>query len=165
MDWIRNVLFWEILVHTFQRTTQQAKAGRALWGSSLSHLQSEFQDSQHYTEKPCLKKQNKKPNKIFSQSYILCDWIQLLRLFWEAMETPGSWRHTGGSGHLGQVNGPILSFATSCLVFWLFCCPWSEHGQQKETVLHHPFPELKCLRPSDTRLTSLKPLIKTIFPH
>lgn len=38
MDWIRNVLFWEMLVHTFKHTTQQAKAGRALWGSGQSLL-------------------------------------------------------------------------------------------------------------------------------
>lgn len=88
----------------------------------------------------------------------------MLRLFWETMETSGSWRHTGGSGHLGQVHRSILSFATSCLVFWFFCCPWSEHGQQKETLLHHPLPELKCLGLNDTRLTSLKPLIKNNFP-
>jgi hypothetical protein len=39
--------------------TQEAEAGGSLWVQGQSGLQSEFQDSQGYTEKPCLEKQNK----------------------------------------------------------------------------------------------------------
>jgi hypothetical protein len=52
-----------VAVHAFNPSTWEAEAGRFL---SLRQpgLQSEFQDSQGYTEKPCLKKQNKtKQNK------------------------------------------------------------------------------------------------------
>ena len=43
---------------------QEAEAGR-FWVQGQPGLQSEFQDSQGYTEKPCLKKtkQNKQTNK------------------------------------------------------------------------------------------------------
>jgi hypothetical protein len=53
-----------VVAHTFNRTTWETEAGRFL---SLSQpgRQSEFQDSQGYTEKPCLKKSktNKQTNK------------------------------------------------------------------------------------------------------
>jgi hypothetical protein len=47
-----------VVAHAFNPSTREAEAGRFL---SLSQpgLQSEFQDSQGYTEKPCLEKQNK----------------------------------------------------------------------------------------------------------
>jgi hypothetical protein len=35
-------------------------------------LQSEFQDSQGYTEKPCLKKKSNKQNKTNKQKQIIC---------------------------------------------------------------------------------------------
>jgi hypothetical protein len=43
-----------VVAHTFNPSTREAEAGRFQAG-----LQSEFQDSQGYTQKPCLKKQNK----------------------------------------------------------------------------------------------------------
>jgi hypothetical protein len=42
-----------VVVHTFNPSTQEAEGGRFL---SQPGLQSEFQDSQGYTEKPCLEK-------------------------------------------------------------------------------------------------------------
>jgi hypothetical protein len=54
-----------VVAHTFSPSTWEAKAGRFL-SSSQPGLQSEFQDSQGYTEKPSLEKtkQNKtKQNK------------------------------------------------------------------------------------------------------
>jgi hypothetical protein len=49
------------VVHAFNPSTQEAEAGRGVPGQP--GLQSEFQDSQGYTEKPCLKNKNKKPLK------------------------------------------------------------------------------------------------------
>jgi hypothetical protein len=45
-----------MLVHMFTLSTWKAEAGRSLWIQSQSGLQSEFQDSQSYTETPCLEK-------------------------------------------------------------------------------------------------------------
>jgi hypothetical protein len=45
-----------VVVHTFNPSTWEAEAG----GFLSSGLQSEFQDSQGYTEKPCLGKRKKK---------------------------------------------------------------------------------------------------------
>ena len=45
-----------MVVHAFNPSTQEAEAGQP-------GLQSEFQDSQSYTEKPCLEKTNKQTNK------------------------------------------------------------------------------------------------------
>jgi hypothetical protein len=51
-----------VVAHAFNPSTWEAEAGRFL--SSKPGLQSEFQDSQGYTEKPCLKtKQNKTKQK------------------------------------------------------------------------------------------------------
>jgi hypothetical protein len=53
-----------VVVHTFNPSTQEAEAGRFL--NSRPAWSTEFQDSQCYTERPCLKKtkaKNKQPNK------------------------------------------------------------------------------------------------------
>jgi hypothetical protein len=50
-----------VVVHAFNPSTWEAEAGGFL-SSRLSGLQSEFQDTQGYTEKPCLKKTNKQTN-------------------------------------------------------------------------------------------------------
>jgi hypothetical protein len=47
-----------VVAHAFNPSTQEAETGLWVWGQS--GLQSEFQDSQGYTEKPCLKKQKEK---------------------------------------------------------------------------------------------------------
>jgi hypothetical protein len=60
--------------HTFNRSTQEAEAGGFL--SSRQPGLTEFQDSQGYTEKPCLKKpksqkakkKKKKKKKNYSQA-------------------------------------------------------------------------------------------------
>jgi hypothetical protein len=44
-----------VVAHTFNPSTREAEAGGFL-SSRQPGLQSEFQDSQGYTEKPCLKK-------------------------------------------------------------------------------------------------------------
>jgi hypothetical protein len=48
-----------MVVHAFNPSTQEAEAGEFL-SSRPSWSQSEFQDSQGYTEKPCLGKKKKK---------------------------------------------------------------------------------------------------------
>jgi hypothetical protein len=51
-----------VVVHAFNPNTQEAEAGGFL-SSRQPGLQSEFQDSQGYTEKPCLEKPKKKKKK------------------------------------------------------------------------------------------------------
>jgi hypothetical protein len=51
-----------MVVHAFNPSTREAEAGGFL-SRGQSGLQSEFQDSQGYTEKPCLKKPKKEKRK------------------------------------------------------------------------------------------------------
>jgi hypothetical protein len=48
-----------MMVWVFNPSTREAEAGGFLWVRSQPGLQSEYQDSQGYTEKPCLKQQQK----------------------------------------------------------------------------------------------------------
>jgi hypothetical protein len=50
-----------VVAHAFNLSTWEAEAGGFL--SSRPGLQSEFQDSPGYTEKPCLEKPKPKPKK------------------------------------------------------------------------------------------------------
>ena len=43
-----------VVAHACKASTQEGKAGGFLWVGGQRGLQSEFQDSQGYTEKPCL---------------------------------------------------------------------------------------------------------------
>ena len=55
-----------VVVHAFDSSTQKAEAGGSLRVGGQPGLQSEYQDSQGYTEKPCLEnkiKQNKQTKK------------------------------------------------------------------------------------------------------
>jgi hypothetical protein len=56
-----------VVAHAFNPSTREAEAG----GFRLLGLQSEFQDSQGYTEKPCLKKQKNKTKKIVKYKIVL----------------------------------------------------------------------------------------------
>jgi hypothetical protein len=49
-----------VVAHTFNPSTQEAEDGE--FEASLAGLLSEFQDSQSYREKPCLKKTKTKPD-------------------------------------------------------------------------------------------------------
>jgi hypothetical protein len=51
-----------MVAHAFNPSTREAEAGGFL-SSSQPGLQSEFQDSQGYTEKPCLEKKKTEKNK------------------------------------------------------------------------------------------------------
>jgi hypothetical protein len=51
-----------VVADTFNPSTQEAEAGEFL-SSRPAGLQSEFQDSQGYPEKPCIKKPKKQKNK------------------------------------------------------------------------------------------------------
>ena len=48
-----------VVAHTFNPSTHEAEAGGSLLDRGRPGLQSEFQDSQSYTEKPCLEKKKK----------------------------------------------------------------------------------------------------------
>ena len=48
-----NSLVVVVVAHTFSASAQEAEAGRSLWVWGQPGLQSEFQDSQGDTEKPC----------------------------------------------------------------------------------------------------------------
>jgi hypothetical protein len=50
---------WAMMVHTFNPRTWEAEAGESLGVQDQPGLPSEFQNSQGYTEKLCLEKQNK----------------------------------------------------------------------------------------------------------
>jgi hypothetical protein len=52
-----------MVTQSFNLSTWEAKAGRSLWVQGQPGLQSEFQDSQGYTEKPCLGKTERKTNR------------------------------------------------------------------------------------------------------
>ena len=54
-----------VMAHAFNLSPQEAEAGRSLWVQDQPGLQIEFQDSQDYTEKPCLKKANKQNTLLF----------------------------------------------------------------------------------------------------
>jgi hypothetical protein len=74
-----------MVAHTFNPSTREAEGGRFL-SSRPAGLQSEFQDSQGYTEKPCLEtKQNKtKQNKTKQNS----PFVQLPAILHESDITP-----------------------------------------------------------------------------
>ena len=48
-----------MMVHAFNFSIWEAEAGD-FWAGGQTGLQSEFQDSEGYTEKPCLEKRKKK---------------------------------------------------------------------------------------------------------
>ena len=53
-----------VVAHAFNPSTREAEAGQAdFWVRGHPGLQSELQDNQGYTEKPCLEKQNKTKKK------------------------------------------------------------------------------------------------------
>jgi hypothetical protein len=64
-----------MVVHTFNPSTPETEAGRFLSSRPAWAIQSEFQDSQGYTEKPCLEKpkkqKQKQKNKTLSQKKII----------------------------------------------------------------------------------------------
>jgi hypothetical protein len=53
----------EVVAHAFNASTWETEAGR-FPSSSPACLQSEFQDSQGYTEKPCLEKSKKQKETV-----------------------------------------------------------------------------------------------------
>jgi hypothetical protein len=59
------------MAHAFSPSTWEAEAGRFLSSRPATQLQSEFQDSQGYTEKSCLKN-NQKPKQQQQQNKKVC---------------------------------------------------------------------------------------------
>jgi hypothetical protein len=58
---VQIALSWAVVAHAFNPSTWEAEAGGFL--RSRPAWSTEFQDSQGYTEKPCLEKQKNKNNK------------------------------------------------------------------------------------------------------
>lgn len=62
----RRVFSWVVVRQTFNPSTWEVQTCKSQWIGGQPGQQSKFQDSQNgYTEKLCLKKQNKKEMKIF----------------------------------------------------------------------------------------------------
>jgi hypothetical protein len=57
-----------VVAHAFNPSTWEAEAGGSLLVQGQPSLQSEFQDSQGYTEKPCLDKPKTNKQKIMCMS-------------------------------------------------------------------------------------------------
>ena len=58
-----NVPGWAVIAHAFDPSIREAEAARLLRVQGQPDLQSSFQDSQVYTEKPCLKIKTKQADK------------------------------------------------------------------------------------------------------
>jgi hypothetical protein len=52
-----------VVVHAFNTITSEAEGQVDFWVRGQPGLQSEFQDSQDYKEKPCLENQKQNPNQ------------------------------------------------------------------------------------------------------
>jgi hypothetical protein len=59
------------MAHAFRLSTQEAES-LSVWGQP--GLQSEFEDSQSYTEKPYLKKQDKQTKNLKSKAIFTAIW-------------------------------------------------------------------------------------------
>jgi hypothetical protein len=89
-----------VVAHAFNPSTLEPEAGGFLSSRGQPGLQSELQDSQGYTEKPCLKKQTnkKKKKKDTHFKYVIC--LDLTK----AVKATGTYWQMG-EGFLG--NGDI----------------------------------------------------------
>ena len=78
-DIIRSLL--KDTAHTaFDPSTQEAEAGGSLWVRGQPGLQSEFQSSQDYTVRLCLKKKNSFPVSIsLSSSFVLRKDLEMMQ--------------------------------------------------------------------------------------
>ena len=82
---------------TFNHSTREAESGD-FWVWDQPGLQSEFQDSQGYTDKPCLKKQNNKKTKKKKQKKKKN--LQKSQALWLTPVTARQGRQEGkGAGH------------------------------------------------------------------
>jgi hypothetical protein len=70
-----------MVAHAFNPSTWEAEAGGFL-SSRHAGLQSEFQDSQGYTEKPCLEKQTNKKDRS-TRDCCVCVWLSGLCKQWD----------------------------------------------------------------------------------
>ena len=65
-----------MVTHAFNPSTWEAEASGSLWDQGQPGLQSEFQDSQGYTEKLCLRKKKKQTEGTFQ-------WLRAFAVFAE----------------------------------------------------------------------------------
>jgi hypothetical protein len=102
-----------VVAHTFIPSTWEVEAGRALWVQGQPTLQSKFQASQVYTEKPCLKTKPKRSVfecKCISWCIIKVELCNLLQLYLS--------RHFFSSGiYITLYIGVLLSVCACLFVF------------------------------------------------
>jgi hypothetical protein len=67
---LKNSLTNQGVAHTFNPITQEADVGKSLRVQGQPDLQSKFQDSHSYTERPYLKKKKRKRKRKKDQTYI-----------------------------------------------------------------------------------------------
>ena len=69
------VYIWVVMVHTFNPRTQETKASVSLWVQRQAGIYSEFQDSQRYNVRPCLKNRF-----VYNSDTERLWWLQIIHL-------------------------------------------------------------------------------------
>jgi hypothetical protein len=80
ISFVKNASLPGVVAHTLNPSTWEAEAGGFL-SSGPACLQSEFQDSQGYPEKPCLEKQNKTSNKQTNKQTASLTSLRIIKTF------------------------------------------------------------------------------------
>jgi hypothetical protein len=88
---------WVVVAHAFNPGTQEAEASGSL-SSSQPGLQSESQNSQGYTEKPCLKKKGRKEGREGGASKHQLEKLHYTNFTYKYIHHA----HAVSSGHRGQ---------------------------------------------------------------
>jgi hypothetical protein len=119
-----------MVVHAFNPSTQEAEAGGSL-SSGQPGLQSEFQDSQGYTEKPCLGKKNAFGSSEMHSRKVLAWFLQRT---W--VQFPATM--------LGGLQVPVTParrdlMLSSSLSRYLYSCTYPSRDTQIHTIFQNKF--------------------------
>ena len=89
-----------MVLHVFNTSTWEAEAGRCVWVQGQPGLESEFQDSQSYTKKPCLwKKQKERKEITLLGAGEMAQWLRALTALPEVLSSIPS-NHMVAHNHL-----------------------------------------------------------------